>query len=38
MQMVYMSEKKAVNELFQKAHGNSKQRGELYNRTYPSVI
>ena len=28
----------AVNELFQKAHGNSKQRREPYNRTYPSVI
>ena len=28
----------AVYELFQKAHGNSKQRREPYNRTYPSVI
>ena len=28
----------AVNELFQKAHGNFKQRREPYNRTYPSVI
>ena len=28
----------AVNELIQKAHGNSKQQKELYNRTYPSVI
>ena len=28
----------AVNELFQKAHGNSKQRRESYNRRYPSVI
>ena len=30
--------KTAVTELFQKAHGNSEQRRELYNRTYPSVI
>ena len=28
----------AVNKLFQKAHGNSNQQRELYNRTYPSVI
>ena len=27
-----------VNELFQKAHNNSKQRRELYNRTYLSII
>ena len=27
-----------VNELFQKAHGNSNQRRELYNRKHPSVI
>ena len=30
--------KTAVNELFQKAQGNSKQRREPYNRTYSSVI
>ena len=30
--------KTAVNELLQKAHGNSKQRRELYNKTYSSTI
>ena len=31
-------EETAVNVLFQKAQGNSKQRKEPHNRTYPSVI